>query len=214
MIVNKVFSSISGSYYFCKMKYFCLIVSVVFFQPFFLVTAQKADCNLLEFIDTTAYYNGKKFSGKCIEKMNNSSKTEKERSYKQGLKHGQWTIWYPNGKKRYECEYLNNLKHGIERFYFENGNIESEINYRKGKKNGRWTVWYENGQKYYEVSYSNNVREGKWFSWHSNGKKASEVVYRGGKKTGREISWKENGELLNEKDHGDPSGDDGTFKKP
>lgn len=51
--------------------------------------------------------------------------------------HGEYTIWYPDGKKKYV------------------------INYHNGHKHGRETLWNEWGVKLRETNYKNDVKSGK-----------------------------------------------------
>jgi antitoxin component YwqK of YwqJK toxin-antitoxin module len=47
------------------------------------------------------------------------------KKYKNGLAHGLWIGYYPNGAISYSVNYNNNLKIGIELSYDTNGNIVS-----------------------------------------------------------------------------------------
>ena len=40
--------------------------------------------------------------------------------------------WYPNGSIMREIEYINNLKHGYEKWYDIDGNLESVTFYEEG----------------------------------------------------------------------------------
>lgn len=54
--------------------------------------------------------------------------------------------FYNNGQLEFECEILNEERHGKFIRYFENGEIELVGNYELGKHSGLWTEYYENGQ--------------------------------------------------------------------
>ena len=42
--------------------------------------------------------------------------------------------WWPNGNLKREIHYRNNLKHGTETWYDQDGMLEQQINYREGKR--------------------------------------------------------------------------------
>ena len=93
----------------------------------------------LEFDGEIALFEGKPFSGFCVEHVDSIGEHHKVRSsldvfgsegyYKNGKKDGLWEYWYPEGQMR------------------------SEENYENGIENGVTTCWYQNGQKLSEKNY-------------------------------------------------------------
>jgi len=69
---------------------------------------------------------------------------------------------------------------------YENGDKKWEVNYKNGIKEGIQTDWYPNGEKMLEGMYKNGKKEGTWSSWDKNGKK-KEIMF----KEDREISSKD-----------------------
>ena len=69
---------------------------------------------------------------------------------------------------------------------YENGQKKWEVNYEQAKKEGIQTDWYPNGEKMLEGMYEGGKRVGTWISWDENGNNA-ELMY----KEGKEISSKE-----------------------
>ena len=63
------------------------------------------------------------------------------KNYLDGLLHGQWIFWHPNGVKREEC-------------YFEKGKIEGHLN-----------IWYENGRKSKTAQFKQGLQEGDDLTW-------------------------------------------------
>ena len=55
----------------------------------------------------------------------------------QNVKHGRYSWWNKKGKLLIDCTYLDGLMHGTYIEYFPNGNIKQEVQYSKGKKNGK-----------------------------------------------------------------------------
>ena len=69
---------------------------------------------------------------------------------------------------------------------YENGQKKWEVNYVNAIKEGIQTDCYPNGEKMLEGKYINGKREGTWISWDENGNNV-ELMY----KEGKEISSKE-----------------------
>lgn len=83
----------------------------------------------------------------------NDSSNYIEGTYKDGMRDGIWTAWYPNG------------------------NVWSTGNYKEGKEHGKKIVYYENGQKYYEGVKENDQRLGVWTFWDEDGKELNTIDY-------------------------------------
>lgn len=67
----------------------------------------------------------------------------------------QWN--YTQNKVRYlyeeEVFSIEEKKHGTQKQWFENGQLEKELNYANGKPNGTMKRWYKNGQLAMEANY-------------------------------------------------------------
>ena len=63
---------------------------------------------------------------------------------------------------------------------YKNGNKKWEVNYENGIKNGIQTDWYPNGEKMMEGLYKNGMKDGIWIMWDENGNKI-ENEYKAGK---------------------------------
>ena len=85
-------------------------------------------------------------------------------SYKQIL--GKAKCYFKNGQLSHEAEFVDNgkggsMKVGIERVYYDNGQIKFEHPYNeKGEKDGVAKYWYKNGEPALELSYKNGKRDG------------------------------------------------------
>ena len=91
--------------------------------------------------------------------------------YKQGVKEGTWTNYWPNGQKKMEQEWV------------------------RGKENGRQRGWHDNGKPAVEGAYVEGKPDGKWVWWYPNGQKKTEQTERGGKKEGLQQMWYDDGTL-------------------
>ncbi len=86
----------------------------------------------------------------------------------------------------------------VQKDYWDNGKLKSELRYENGKLNGE-CVWYtENGNLSAKANYKDDVLEGKYTRWHPNGKVASEEHYVGGVLEGETKKWYDNGQLFQE----------------
>lgn len=54
-------------------------------------------------------------------------------------------------------EYQFNEPHGVQRTYYDNGQIKIERPYVNGQRHGIGRGWYENGKPMYEARYENDV---------------------------------------------------------
>jgi len=63
---------------------------------------------------------------------------------------------------------------------YENGNKKWEVNYKNGIKAGIQIDWYANGEKMLEGVYINGKKEGTWSKWDNEGKK-TKIVFEKGK---------------------------------
>ncbi len=80
-------------------------------------------------------------------------------------------------------------------YYFENGNIQSEINYINGKKNGEAKYYYETGELLSIKNYLEGNLHGDLLSYFKNGNLKSETNYVNDKKIGGAKYYYETAEL-------------------
>lgn len=115
--------------------------------------------------------------------------------YENGIRSGEWISWYDDGHIRSKMNYLNGDLHGSCTNWSRQGIVRLECYYLNGKKNGRWKQRYYNGNLEFEGNFIDNVRSGKWYEWYVSGSKRSETFYVDGKKCGEHIVWNNNGEV-------------------
>ncbi len=83
------------------------------------------------------------FSGRLVKDLNNGVRSE--RHYANGLPHGAWTTYYPNGQKRSEEHYVGGTKEGSYTLWFENGQPRFSTEFADGRENGITTHWDQDG---------------------------------------------------------------------
>lgn len=64
-------------------------------------------------------------------------------------------------KKLLEILNVNGKKHGVEKLYFENGELASEIPYVEGKMHGVAKYYFEDGNLEEEILYENGIEKNK-----------------------------------------------------
>jgi len=89
---------------------------------------------------------------------------------------------HPNGKPRYFVD-IDSLgrKHGVERWWHENGNLRSEAHWVGGRRSGDYRAWYQNGVSWYRGRDSLGVPVDSLVFWHPGGQLQSVSVYLRGK---------------------------------
>jgi len=99
--------------------------------------SQSIPLSNLEIKGDVAYYENKKFTGHCTEYFRNG-RLKYEANYKDGLKNGIEQSYYENGMKRLQVTYSEGLRHGDcgYRFYTIDGQLRSMLDYDKGVKTG------------------------------------------------------------------------------
>ena len=78
-------------------------------------------------------------------------------------------VWYwGNGQKNKEGTYKDGKKDGNWKEWSRNGEIVGEGNFSNGT--GKWTGWYENGQKKKEGTFKDGQPDGQYFIyWNEDG---------------------------------------------
>ena len=73
------------------------------------------------------------------------------------MKEGKQIEYYENGNIEYEAYFKNNLKNGIESGFFPSGKIESFGIYSNGKQSGKFYEYYESGLIKKESFYEDDL---------------------------------------------------------
>ncbi|GEO21917.1 toxin-antitoxin system YwqK family antitoxin [Cyclobacterium qasimii] len=87
-----------------------------------------------------------------------------------GVLHGLYTSYYDNGKPFEVRNYRNNLSVGKQIGYWEDsGELKFEYNYYEDKKEGVQRSWYANGAPSYVYNYKDDKQDGLQQAWRLNG---------------------------------------------
>jgi antitoxin component YwqK of YwqJK toxin-antitoxin module len=88
------------------------------------------------------------------------------------------------------------LRHGLWRSWYSNGQLQCEGNYRYGRESGSFTWWHANGTQAVEGRFVDGRPDGDWKWWHGNGQKAAEVAFNRGAVVGHWRHWASNGQIV------------------
>ena len=104
--------------------------------------------------------------------------------FKNDVKDGTTSYYYPDGKLKMEIPFVNGLEQGLAREYSTDGNIITLIEYKRGfvidrlkinqrdhnnLKQGRWYIFYGNGNIHVEGNYQDDLKEGYFKEYAENG---------------------------------------------
>lgn len=110
-------------------------------------------------------------------------------------KQGNYTSFYPTGKKYEEANYVDDTLHGERKLYFESGALEVEEHYDMGNFISPYKRFFENGKIQQEGSYVNNVATGEWKKYYENGQLEEVVTLKDNEENGPFQEYYENGNL-------------------
>ena len=123
-------------------------------------------------------------NGQLIEKI----------SYKEGLKDGKFTGYYPSGKVEYVKRYEEDKPMGKWKFIREDGTTKKIEVYETGKKNDEWITYEKNGDVYYQFWDMDSLVSEYADLHYPNGQLIEKISYKDGRKNGKFTGYYENGQ--------------------
>lgn len=119
-----------------------------------------------------------------------------EGEYLDNKKTGVWTKYYPNGNKKHELTFANNVANGYAKIYYRNGQIQEEGIWKMNRWTGQYKFYYEDGTIKYDWSYnSSGKREGQQKYFHENGVLMYLGDWKSGKESGELVEYYEDGSI-------------------
>lgn len=100
-----------------------------------------------------------------------------------------------------EYDVKDGFKHGEFRIFFPDGKIQIEGQLDSNRNVGKWQYFYPDGQIESEGYFINDLPEGKWVWNYSDGKKREEGSYRDGERIGIWVQYDNYGEVIFEKNY-------------
>ena len=125
-----------------------------------------------------------------------SNQLVEEGEYLNNKKTGVWTKYYPNGNKKYELTFANNIANGYAKIYYRSGLLQEEGIWKLNKWQGQYKYYYENGSMKYDWEYNaTGKREGQQKYFHENGVLQYLGDWKGGKEAGELVEYYEDGSI-------------------
>ena len=116
-------------------------------------------------------------------------------NYLNGKREGEFMIYDSGGNKTIEGEYKNDISVFI-RYFYSNNRIKQEQSLNSNnEKHGPQRWWYENGQLELEMFYTNGVIDGVSTSYYLGGKREYQYVVKNGKLISTKC-WNEDGQKI------------------
>jgi antitoxin component YwqK of YwqJK toxin-antitoxin module len=144
--------------------------------------------------DKVTYINGlyfldnKKYSGIVFKELKGYN-VKTYGSVLKGKLHGTYRSFYKNGSPYEIRQYKNNYAVGKQYGYWEEtGNLKFEYNYYNQKKEGIQKSWYKTGEPFYVYNYKNDRQEGMQQAWRINGSLYRNFEARNGSRYGLQKS--------------------------
>lgn len=94
-----------------------------------------------------------------------------------GYLNGTFTLYYANGNKIRQRDYVNDYLEGLSTDYYANGKVKSIAKFINDDKNGEYILYNESGIKIEEGNFDADTKTGKWTYYDITGKPKSIVSY-------------------------------------
>jgi antitoxin component YwqK of YwqJK toxin-antitoxin module len=96
----------------------------------------------------------------------------------------------------YSQEYVNGLRHGNEKAFYQTGILKSEGNFDQGTIEGVVSLYFEDGSLMGRMDMANNIKEGRGVRYYANGTKQLERFFVKNKLQGTARTWYDTGSLM------------------
>lgn len=106
--------------------------------------------------------------------------------------------YWDNGKLKSELRYVDGRLNGVCVWYDSNGWRQTQACYRNDTLEGQYLRWYQSGQLAEERWYKNGMQDSICRIYSEKGNLASEDHYVGGKLNGETKKWYDNGQVFQE----------------
>lgn len=119
-----------------------------------------------------------------------------EGEYLNNKKTGIWTKYYPNGNKKHELTFANNIANGYAKIYYRSGQLQEEGIWKMNRWAGEYKYYFEDGTLKYDWNYNESgKREGQQLYFHENGMLMYIGEWKGGKEAGELVEYYEDGSI-------------------
>lgn len=121
---------------------------------------------------------------------NTDGKVVEIQTWNEGVKQGQYVLYYESGAVQDSGGYQNDLKQGLWITRNSNGGLAMQREYNQGKLNGKYSAFYADG-KQREVSYINNDVVLSTRKWKADGRLDVVEYYCAGQRCGKWTEYPE-----------------------
>ncbi len=133
----------------------------------------------------------------AVKKYDNSGAIKLISNYKNNQKHGLYTEFYFDKKKKLEVTYIDSKKEGNLHEWYKNGKLRSNLKYRGNKLHGEQTYFYETTSTMRKkLFFKNGKREGKQVAWYENAKTMYVVYFKNDQLDGEAVIYHKNIDLM------------------
>ncbi len=116
--------------------------------------------------------------------------------YKNNMKEGLWTIYYPNGNIKAKITFHHNRQYGPVVLYYPNGKVNEQGYWKGNRWVGEYKYFYENGNPMYVWHYNEKgLRTGIQKYYFPNGNLYIVGTWKNGKEDGQIKEYYEDGHL-------------------
>lgn len=139
--------------------------------------------NELDTFNKQVTYKGLVFSG-FVFNTDATEDTIMVGEYKNGLKHGEWKKFYPNGVLKERRFFKNGLKVGLYEGFYNDGAKNFVFMFKKGEYDGTNRIWTKDGQIIEELNYKKGQEFGSQKVWYLDGKIKSNYIIKNNRRYG------------------------------
>ena len=100
---------------------------------------------------------------------------------------------YPSNDTSFTSFYINGLKHGLSKKWFENAELQEIRTYSNGRKQGHQISYWENGHKRFEFHAENDMYQGELREWSAQGNLIHLAHFKDGQEEGVQQLFYDNG---------------------
>ena len=160
---------------------------IIFFTVLFCITSSVGwGVTMKDLVKKNGIYylksSDRPFTGKIDEK--NKFRHRTEGFFKDGMKEGDWKVYWDNGQLMVKGQHKQDLRAGDWTVYHGNGRVMNYMKYKNGKWDGKLEMFYFDGQMQANLMMSNGVRNGKCTYYNKDGTLIQDKTgtYKDGKK--------------------------------
>lgn len=167
-----------------KKNFWALVLPVIVSLSFLIISCEQKEKNELDsplvlkdgllYKDSTSTipYTGRHKS-KVLDKII-------EYEVKDGIKNGEFILYFPNGKIEMKGTVVNDKNEGEWRYYLPDGTLQTVGFFKGDSPDSIWTWYYQSGKVFEVGVFDSGVRIGEWKTFDENGKLRVSRIFENG----------------------------------